>query len=156
MSSPQNLEAMRALFAFNSAEKGNKKQKDTNNKFNYSAAVQELPSMLRMNGLRATMAYYYSKDKEGGGQHRFVFKQILNWFKNEKEPTKFMNAKFNEQKGEKTEVFFMEVLLKLSDDEYRIVQAETLNLANWMIRFVKTENAESQTETSHDTEQSEA
>ncbi len=133
----ENLEAQRARKAFDFAGIGNQKQKD-DNKLNYSAAVQELPSMLRMNGLRATMAFYYSKK----GQHELVFKQIRDWFKDEKEPTKFMSVKFKMPTTEKAEEkIFMNILLNLSDDEYRIVQAETLALANWMIRFVKTEDS---------------
>lgn len=143
MSKLHNLEAQRALFAFKAAETGNKKQMDTKNKFNYSAAVQELPSMIRMNGLRATMAYYYSK----GDQHEYVFKQTRDWLKNEEEPTRFMSAKFKTIMSKKPEEVFMEILLKLSDDEYRIVQAEILTLANWMIRFVKTEDLNNQSNT---------
>ncbi len=134
----ENLEAKRALFAFKAAEKGNKKQADSQNKFNYSAAVQELPTILRMNGLRATMAFFYSKE----GQHRMVFDNLVSWFKLEDEPTKFMQAKLKEKSEAKD---FMNILLHLSDNEYRIVQAETLTLANWLIRFVKTENSKTST-----------
>lgn len=56
MSKPQNLEAKRALKAFEFAQKGN-----ANKAINYSAAVQKLPSMIRMNGLRATMAFFLFK-----------------------------------------------------------------------------------------------
>lgn len=131
MSQPINLEAERARFAFDVAEKGNKKQGDD---FNYSAAVQELPSMLRMNGLRATMAYYFSKEKA----HGHIFKDLEKWFR-EDDPTKMISEKLlpagsdDKAKAKK----FMETLIKLDDGEYRIVQAETLTLANWMIRFAK-------------------
>jgi CRISPR type III-B/RAMP module-associated protein Cmr5 len=138
MNNLRNLEAERALYAFDSATTGNKEQKDSNNKFNYSAAVQELPSLLRTNGLRATMGYYYSK----GEQHKFVYNLIQEWFKKEEEPTRFMFSKLNTQTDKKPEDFFMEILLRLSDDEYRIVQAETLTLANWLIRFIKTEDTQ--------------
>ncbi len=129
MNKPINLEAVRARFAFECAEAGNKKQaatKATNEDSNYSAAVQELSSMIRMNGLRATMAYYYSK----GGAHKQVFDDVKKWFQKE-DQTKMIAAKFVEQGN------FMKILLDLTDDEYRIVQAEVLTLANWMIRFVK-------------------
>lgn len=140
MSKVKNLEALRALYAFSASEAGNKKQKDTKNKFNYSAAVQELPSMLRMNGLRATMAYYYSKEKH----HGLVFKQVRDWFKTH-DPAKIIQGKFTDQSAESEGLSlspvkakeFMSILLALSDDEYRLVQAETLTLANWMIRFAK-------------------
>lgn len=143
MSNLRNLEAQRALFAFKAANNDESKGKE----FNYSAAVRELPSIIRMNGLRATMAYYYSK----GDQHKYIFEQIRDWFKNEEEPTRFMSAKFKTPTSKKPEEFFMEILLKLSDDEYRIVQAETLTLANWLIRFVKTEDSNNQSNTqAHD------
>lgn len=140
MSKVLNLEALRALYAFNSSEVGNKKQKDSKNKFNYSAAVQELPSMLRMNGLRATLAYYYSKEKH----HGLVFKQIRDWFKTH-DPSKTIQNKFSNQSPESEGLAlapekakeFITILLALSDDEYRLVQAETFTLANWMIRFAK-------------------
>jgi CRISPR type III-B/RAMP module-associated protein Cmr5 len=144
----ENLEAKRALKAFKSANLGNKKQ-TADNSFNYSAAVQELPSMLRMNGLRATMAYYYSKDSEN---HKLVFKQLQGWFKDENDPTHLMSEKFKLQTKGKPEQIFMDILLNLSDDEYRIVQAETITLANWMIRFVKTENSKPKS-TNNDTGQ---
>lgn len=132
----ENLQAMRALKAFEFANDGNEKQK-AKKKFNYAAAVQELPSLIRMNGLRSSMAYFYSKE----GQHKLVFEQIQNWFRDENEPTRFMSAKFKETSTSKQEQVFMKILLELSDDEYRIAQAETLTLANWMIRFVKTEDS---------------
>jgi CRISPR type III-B/RAMP module-associated protein Cmr5 len=131
MSKVENLEAKRAKTAFEFTQTGNAKTE-----INYSAAVRELPSMIRMNGLRAAMAYFYSK----GGQHKEVFQNVMDWFKAEDEPTKIMSAKFKESTDKKTEARFMEILLELTDDEYRIVQAETLTLANWMIRFVKEES----------------
>lgn len=146
MSKPQNLEAKRALKAFTFAEIGNKKQKDTKNKFNYSAAVQELPSMIRMNGLRATMAFFYSKE----GQHRMVFENVRDWFNDDDEPTKFMRAKLQASPENIKPAGFMKILLELTDDEYRIVQAETLTLANWMIRFVKTEKSNAPSNTTTD------
>lgn len=145
MSKPQNLEAKRALKAFEFAQKGNEKQ-TKNSKYNYSAAVQELPSMIRMNGLRAMMAFFYSKE----GQHRDVFNQICEWFNDENEPTKFMRAKIQASPENIKSAGFMKVLLDLTDDEYRIVQAETLTLANWMIRFVKTEGSNAQPKTTTD------
>jgi CRISPR type III-B/RAMP module-associated protein Cmr5 len=143
MTKPKNLEAERARFAFKRAQEGNKKQAKGDG-FNYSAAVQELSSMIRMNGFRATMAYYYSK----GGGHKDVFCDIESWFR-EIEPTRMLQSKFDPpivdsgDKKKKPEdrraTIFMEVLLNLDDDLYRITQAEVLTLANWLIRFVKTE-----------------
>jgi len=154
-----NIEAMRALQAFKFAETGNAEQSEG---FNYSAAVQELPSMIRMNGLRATMAYFYSKEKH----HGLVFKQIRDWFR-EFDPVQMIRRKFSEEvskpDAKKKELAlsreeakeFMNILLNLTDDEYRIVQAETLTLSNWLIRFVKTEDSKSKIVT-HDTGQPQA
>lgn len=145
MSKPQNLEANRALKAFEFAKKGNEEQ-TKDKKFNYSAAVQELSTMIRMNGLRATMAFFYSKV----GQHRRVFENVCDWFNDEGEPTNFMRAKIQASPENIKPAGFMNVLLNLTDDEYRIVQAETLTLANWMIRFVKTDKSETQLNTTTD------
>jgi CRISPR type III-B/RAMP module-associated protein Cmr5 len=133
MSNLRNLEAERALYAFNSASYGESKGKE----FNYSAAVLELPSIIRMNGLRAAMAYFYSKKENSS--HRLIFEQVRDWFERENEPTRFMNSKFNLPSRDESKIF-MKILLDLTDDEYRIVQAETQTLANWMIRFLKTED----------------
>ncbi|MCF8245171.1 MAG: type III-B CRISPR module-associated protein Cmr5 [Saprospiraceae bacterium] len=141
----ENLEAKRALKAFEFANE------EETTSLNYSAAVQELPSMLRMNGLRATMAYYYSKI----GGHKLVFQQLCRWFVHEEEPTKLMSEKFKAPTKDNPEQQFMAILLGLHDDEYRIVQAETSTLANWMIRFVKTEDAKPKS-TTHDTGQPQA
>lgn len=150
MSNLQNLEAKRALFAFNAANDGESKGKE----FNYSAAVRELPSMIRMNGLRAAMAYFHTKgmveEKNKEKAHGLVFKQLRDWFKADDEPTKMMSAKFKTPTDKKPEARFMEILFNLTDDEYRIVQAETLTLANWLIRFVKTEDSNNQSNTSTD------
>lgn len=135
MSKPENLEAKRALWAFERAEEGNSKQRK-DKKFNYSAAMQELPSMIRMNGLRAAMAYFYSKK----GHHEFIFEQISKWFRATDEPTRMIHTKYADQPEKEKPYVFMKILLELTDDEYRIVEAETLTLANWMIRFVKTED----------------
>lgn len=134
---PKSIEATRAKVAFDFAEKG---MEVKNEKFvydNYAAAVRELPALIRMNGLRAAMAYYFQKEKEG---NKLVFKQIRKWFAKE-DPTACLKSKFPQ--NEKTDDFaknFMDIFLKLDNDEYRIAQAETLALANWMIRFVKTQD----------------
>lgn len=69
-----------------------------------------------------------------------VFENVRDWFNDEDEPTKFMRAKLQASPENQKPAGFMKILLELSDDEYRIAQAEALTLANWMIRFVKTDN----------------
>lgn len=130
MRKSENIAARRALKAFQWA------QEATTKSGNYAAAVQELPALLRRNGLRLTVAYYYTK-KEA---HRVVFGQIQEWFSAEGEPTGFMRAKLGT--GRPTPEQFMSVLLQLNDEEYRVVQAEVLQLANWMMRFTKTEDTQ--------------
>lgn len=136
----KNLQAARAQFAFECVEAGNK-----NEDFNYSAAVQELPSLIRKNGLRASMAYLFSKDKA----HRQLFLDFETWFR-EKEPTGIMHSALAATDTGKAKGF-IHTLLHLKDEDYRVVQSEALALANWFIRFVNTEDATTNNQKDHDT-----
>lgn len=131
MRKSENIAARRALKAFQWAQEASTKSG------NYAAAVQELPALLRRNGLRLTLAFYYTKKDA----HRVIFGQIKDWFAAEEEPTGFMRAKLAAT-GRNTPENFMSAVLELNDDEYRIVQDETIQLANWMMRFVKTEETQ--------------
>lgn len=133
MENIKNIEALRAKAAFAFAQEGFEEQ-SKNEGFNYPAAVQELASIIRMNGLRAAMAYFYNKENA----HRCIFKQVRRWFASE-EPTGLLKSELQQKESEKEQDDnFMKILIsRLNDNQYRIVQAETLTLASWMIRFAK-------------------
>jgi len=128
MSHTHHLQQLRAATAFRFAEAGNsQKSADAN----YAAAVQELSSLLKTNGLANTLAYCYSKE---AGQ-RLLFEQINEWLTNPEIPGRITPS--TSARKEDQPALFMQAVLDLKNDHYRIAQQEVLLLAGWLIRFVK-------------------
>ncbi|GEM_PF-2221172 len=130
-----NLKARRLQQAFAFATDGNEQQaKD----FNYAAAVQELPALIRMNGLRASMAFYYAKES---GAFDLVYKQVNQWLLAEENPVSIYSKAIADTQPADMRKAFMQHLLALPDPEYRDVQAEALAFAQGLIRFVNTDTS---------------
>lgn len=123
MSNTHHLQQVRAAKAFEFATGGNEKQSPT---FNYSAAVQELATLIKTNGLANTLAYCYAKE----GAPRLLFDQIREWLTKPESPVTLI-VKGDEATG------FMQAILHLDNDNYRMAQQEALLLAGWLVRFVK-------------------
>lgn len=135
-----NLQAFRAKTAFEFAQEG-LAEKTKKGDFNYPAIAQELTTLIRVNGLRTSLAFLYSKSDA----HKMLFHHVHKWFA-EIDPTQMLKADFVKFEDESDPAKkFMKVILNLTDNQYRIVQAEVITLTNWIIRFVKeSENKQSQ------------
>jgi len=148
METTLNIEQIRASHAFKLAEKGNEQEaeaKKNGSKFNYSAQMKSFPPLLKTNGLLNSLGFYYAKGKDfaNDNENEFatIFNQILSWFR-EHEPTGFLKNKFtcSAETNAKTKAKeFMQILLRLSEEEYRFAFNETKAFTKWLVRFVADE-----------------
>lgn len=154
MSKFQNIELERAQFAYQCAEFGvsiKEKQQRKNDYYldaNYKSYVKKIPSMIKTNGLGATFAFIYSKRKsakniiQSNGEkvtkapgdlenpknaYDLLYEQTRCWLINN--PVNPLKSLAN---GE-----FMEELLKLDSDNYRLCTLEVLTFFQWLRRFAE-------------------
>jgi CRISPR-associated protein Cmr5 len=118
----QKLEQGRADFAFKRATAGY-----NSNRKEYAAAVKKLPMMIKSNGLGATVAFMFSKGKTLGT----VLKDIDDWVNNDGNLKTQLILKNTEGNT------FVQQLLNLNSQEYRIVTMEVLAFLNWLRRFAE-------------------
>jgi len=84
----------------------------------YRAYVKKLPAMIKTNGLGQTLAFYYAK----AGTHRQVYEQIAGWIQ---------KNHGNLVPGDD----FIEAVVKLDSQDYRLIATEVIALVTWMRRF---------------------
>ncbi len=113
---PKTIDNIRASVAYGFAEQGVTHKE-------YKPYVKKIPSLIKTNGLGATMAFMFSKRKNQ--VYSLIIKQISAWFRNPDNPH---CLEFEE---------FQVKLLSLDSKEYRIVTAEILALFAWMRRFAE-------------------
>jgi CRISPR-associated protein Cmr5 len=118
----QKLEQGRADFAFKRATAGY-----NSNRKEYAAAVKKLPMMIKSNGLGATIAFMFSKGKTLGT----VLKDIDDWVNNDGNLKTQLILKNTEGNT------FVQQILNLNSQEYRIVTMEVLAFLNWLRRFAE-------------------
>jgi CRISPR type III-B/RAMP module-associated protein Cmr5 len=127
----QHLHQLRAVYAFECTQKGADGDK-------YNKAVQELPALIRNNGLTNTLAYLYSKE----GAHQDLFSQIQEWLIGQgliQESRSPEHAKDINKTVATAQ--FMHKILNLDINEARVAQQEVLLLATWLFRLLKKDNA---------------
>lgn len=117
------IENGRAAFAFDSVEKDMAKLSD--NKEEYRSYIKRMPMMIKVNGLGQTLAFYYSK----GGTHRIIYNNLAKWI-NEYYADELGLSKEDKKKE------FVDMIVHMDSDRYRMATAEILNVLNWMRRFV--------------------
>ncbi|SDZ03052.1 type III-B CRISPR module-associated protein Cmr5 [Tindallia californiensis] len=113
----EQIENGRAAFAFQQiksfiAKNDEKTQKE------FKAYIKKMPSMIKVNGLGQTLAFYYSNQKSKSYQGVY---QIIE---------KYFDEKPKEQE-------LVEWVVEMDSGEYRHVTTETLALLNWMRRFAE-------------------
>lgn len=118
----QKLEQGRAAFAFQRAIEGYNYHRTE-----YAPAVKKVPMMIKTNGLGATLAFMFSKQKTMGT----ILKDIELWVNNiENIKTK---AIYENTKGNA----LVQKVTELDSYEYRIMTIEVLAFLNWLRRFAE-------------------
>ena len=157
MSNVKDLAKDRAQFAYVCAEEGKKvlSLSQVNNEYfkddKYKSYVKKIPMMILTNGLGATFAFVYSKQKkedkhkqkagvEGNPKNGYdlIYKQVDEWLqKNYKSGQCNKNSEcYKEEKKEKcAEIDLVKWIICLDSSEYRAVTNEVLALFGWLKRF---------------------
>ena len=90
--------------------------------------IKKMPTMIQVNGLGQTLAFYYSKrNKEK--EHKVVYDMMNEWLVVRNEVQLFEQAH--------QQIELVENIINLNSREYKIATAETLAILNWMRRFVE-------------------
>jgi CRISPR-associated protein Cmr5 len=118
----QTLEQGRAAFAFKCATEGYNA-----NRTEYAPAVKKVPMMIKTNGLGATLAYMFSKQKTMGT----ILKDIEAWVNNS--DNRKTQAIYEAAKGNS----LVQKVTELESYEYRILTIEVLAFLNWLRRFAE-------------------
>jgi len=122
MKTMNKLENGRADYAYKCAEKGSKLDKPKE----YKSHVKKIPMLIKTNGMGATLAFIFSK-KKNGNAYELIYTQISDWFKKEENPFKFED-KFDD---------FSKKLCEMDSQRYRATTTETLALFAWLRRFAE-------------------
>jgi len=145
MKTINKLENGRAEFAYKCAEEGksidSKESVQIGNDYfkdnQYKSYVKKIPMLIKTNGFGATMAFIFSKqtkyknNKQPGtndnpkNAYNLIYKQISDWFKNEKNPFKFEFSELTKD------------ICDINSQEYRAITTETLALFTWLRRFAE-------------------
>ena len=96
----------------------------------YRSYVKKMPSLIQVNGLGQTLAFYFSKidEKVEGRIYGEIYRTVATWLKRQ----------FPEQFRESTEEDhqLIKTVINLGSRDYRTFAMETLALLNWMRKFV--------------------
>lgn len=124
MVSLQKLEQGRAAYAFDEIDRHIKNQRISDDLLR--SYIKKMPSMIQINGLGQTIAFYYSKrsGKKEGIVYDAIYHTIQTWLK-----TKFPDY-FKEHQE------LVQAVINVHSSEYRLLTVETLALLNWMKKFV--------------------
>jgi len=120
MKTINKLENGRAGYAYECAEVGSKLSKPKE----YKSYVKKIPMLIKTNGMGATFAFVFSKQKKGNG-YELIYKQVSEWFQKEENPYQF---EFK---------YFTKELCKMDSQQYRAITTETLALFTWLRRFAE-------------------
>lgn len=116
------IEEGRAAFAFEQVKQA--VEELAGDAQNYKSYVRSLPSMIQVNGLGQTMAFYYARKRKYKA-YRDIYKSIFNW----------LQRKFPDHFQQQNEL--VEEVVKLRSEDYRMLTMEVLALLSWMGRFAE-------------------
>lgn len=120
LSQRQKLEQGRAAFAFTKAVDGYNAHRAE-----YAPVVRKVPMMIKTNGLGAALAFMYSKGKVLGT----ILQHVEAWVQSTD------NLKTHLIMKEAAGSNFVERIMNLNSQEYRIVTIEVLAFLMWLSRF---------------------
>ena len=91
----------------------------------YKSYAKKIPMLIKNNGLGATLAFIFSKAKDGNA-YELLYRQIEKWLDGSK-------WKFNSSPNGENLVAW---IISLPSTDYRAVTIEVLAFLNWLKRFV--------------------
>ena len=115
------IENGRAKYAFTAV---NDYLQSSNTTDDYKSYIKKLPAMIKVNGLGQTMAFCLAKKKE----YLKIYEQLEIWIHSQYPQ---IISKYDPNGNKK----FIEVLVSMNSNDYRIITTETMALLNWMRRF---------------------
>lgn len=119
----EKIENGRAAFAFEKVKGFVQSHPEKTNK-EYRSYVKKLPAMIQVNGIGQSMAFCYAK----GGVYADIYKQIEEWV--QQQEAALMRKYDPKGKGE-----FVETIVNMSSNDYRLITSEVIAYLNWMRRF---------------------
>lgn len=118
------LESGRAEFALSCAQKACSKNKQIQKE--YRSYARRIPQMILTNGLGQTLAFVFSKKKEGNA-YDLVYEQMKD----------YMNSPHVSVIQKPNDKDLIEWVVSLNTHEYRYVEEEILAFLNWLRRFAE-------------------
>ncbi len=124
----KSIAQLRAQYALNKAnEIKSKYNNDLNNK-NYKSFVAGCPTMILQNGLGQALAFWAAKSKTNPEKKEGqILEVIREWFNNDNNPLKLKNTNTKD---------FIEKLMQKNQNEFVLIQKETLLMLEWYKRYV--------------------
>jgi CRISPR-associated protein Cmr5 len=116
----QTLQQQRAQFALKKVKDALEEAKHTGfSPKEFKSQAESFPAMIRMNGLGQAAAFYLSK----GGAHGKLYKLLSDWLKQPGQPYHGKDL--------------LEGITEKDMHAYRLAQAESLLLLDWVKKFAK-------------------
>ena len=119
------IEQGRASYAFSCASEGKKLEKNKE----YKSYVRKIPTLIRTNGLGATLAFVYSKAKKDPKEKEYAYKKIYEQI------AQWLEQKDLVEDGQNKEL--VKKVVALNSTEYRLLTNEVLSLFKWLARFAE-------------------
>ena len=128
------LEKVKQILEYEEIEKKKEKEKQKLAADKYKTLSKKITVLIQKNGLIGTLVFVLSKVKKEKASE-FVLDNIVKWCK-EDYKLDFLRGKLrvDEENANSNEVF-IEKITKLSNQEYRLVTKEIMNLFGWVKRF---------------------
>ncbi len=120
----QGIENGRAKFAYDCVQNVN-----SDHLSNYLTNIRKMPSMIQINGLAQTIAFYLSKNKEG---HAQIIEHLSAWI---------FNDETRQRLGlEDSENNLQKLVISVPGDIYHLITVETMAYLDWLKRFATARN----------------
>lgn len=121
----KNINQARAKFTYQEVKKVNDWAKeDAEKKKEFKSHVKDIPMMIKTNGLAATYAFVFSKQKKDNKDYKAIMDITKSWLVDEQKLFKLEN-----NKG------FHETLMSLDQYQYRMAAREIIALFTWLKRY---------------------
>ncbi|KYN79029.1 type III-B CRISPR module-associated protein Cmr5 [Clostridium sporogenes] len=128
------LKKVKQILEYEEIEKEKEKKKQKLAADKYKTLSKKMTVLIQKNGLIGTLVFVLSKVKKEKA-NEFVLENIVKWCE-EDYKLDFLREKLrvDEENANSNEVF-IEKITKLSNQEYRLVTKEIMNLFGWIKRF---------------------
>lgn len=121
-----NLDILRAKYAFNMVAKVSENNSDFQN--NFKSYVKNVPMLIKTNGIAATFAFVKSKSKNENNEYNIIYDLVDIWLR-----TEMKNPII--QENSHTEL--SKALIDMSPSDFKRATKEVLALFVWLKRFAE-------------------